>query len=809
MPAFEKLGVFYLGKKTNPQSGELSPEYLLYESKDLCTHAMCVGMTGSGKTGLCIGLLEEAAIDNIPAIIIDPKGDLGNLLLAFPELRPDDFLPWINTDEARQKGVSAEEFAREQAELWKNGLGEWEQDSERIRLFKQAADFAIYTPGSSAGLPVSIVQSFAAPSAKAMEDLDLLRERIQTTASGLLELLGIKADPLQSREHILLSNVIEHSWMAGKDLDLGELIRMIQTPPVTRIGVFDVESFYPATERFKLSMTLNNLLAAPGFKTWMEGEALDIDRMLYTANGKPRTSIFSIAHLSDSERMFFVTLLLNQVLGWMRAQPGTTSLRALLYMDEVFGFLPPIGEPPSKKPLLTLLKQARAFGLGVVLATQNPVDLDYKGLSNIGTWFIGRLQTERDKERLADGLTSASAQTAGWDVSTLMNTISNLKKRQFLMQNVHAKQPQLFGTRWAMSYLRGPLTRDQIKLLMKERVAEIPPIAPARPVAASHAAAGGRLSTRPQLPPEIRQYVSPAGKPAAGGKVVYHPYLVAGGDVQIFNNTYGVAQSEQLAHALPMEEGGPGLAWEQAFSFSFEPGILSGQAVEGAEYTSMSSEAAKPSTYNRLDQDYENFVFRNYQLLLWKSASTGQLSRPGEAERDFRIRLSQTGHERRDLEMDRLKRQYASKIATLERQLLAARQQVEREEDQYKQKQMDTAISAGSSLLGMLLGGKKGLKGGVTQAARSATRMSKEKQDVERAQEKAAQLEARLQELQAQLQRDVEKISGQFDPMLETLQQIVLRPKKSDILQRWYGILWVPFLHRDDGTRESLVAQIG
>lgn len=807
MPAFEKLGVFYLGRKVDPQSGQLSADYLLYESKDLCTHAMCVGMTGSGKTGLCIGLLEEAAIDNIPAIIIDPKGDLGNMLLAFPDLQPQEFLPWINTDEARQKGVSAEDYANEQADLWKTGLGEWEQDGERIRMFKQATDFAIYTPGSTAGLPVSIVQSFAAPSGKALEDLDLLRERIQTTTSGILGLLGINADPLQSREHILLSNIIEQSWMSGKDLDLGELIRMIQTPPMARIGVFDMESFYPSAERFKLSMTLNNLLAAPGFKTWMEGEALDIDRMLYTESGKPRTAIFSIAHLSDSERMFFVTLLLNQVLGWMRAQPGTTSLRAILYMDEVFGFLPPIGEPPSKKPLLTLLKQARAFGLGVVLATQNPVDLDYKGLSNIGTWFIGRLQTERDKERLADGLTSASAQNAGLDSATLMNIISNLKKRQFLMQNINAKQPQLFGTRWALSYLRGPLTRDHIKILMKDRVS-LDQTAPAQAAAPPRSALGGSYTSSPQLPPEMRQYVASPAKPVSGEKIVYHPYLLAGGDVQIFNNTYGVSQTEQVAHALPLEEGTMGLAWEQAVAFRFEPGILSGQAVEGAGYAALPSEAAKLVTYNRLDKDYENFLFRNYQLYLWKNAATGQVSLPGEPERDFRIRLSQTGHERRDLEVDRLKRKYASKIDTLERQLLTARHQVEREESQYKQKQMDTALSAGSSILGMLLGGRSA-RGGVTRAARSATRMSKEKQDVERALEKVANLEERLQELQEQFRQDAEQISSSLDPMSETLQQIVLRPKKTDILQRWYGILWVPYLYRQDGTRESLLPQIG
>ncbi|MBP6201330.1 MAG: ATP-binding protein, partial [Nitrospira sp.] len=406
---FETLGVFYLGRPYDLAAKQAKPGWLLYDSKDLVTHAVCVGMTGSGKTGLCVGLLEEAAIDGIPAIVIDPKGDLANLLLTFPQLRGEDFAPWINEDDARKKGLSAADFAAQQATLWQKGLGDWGQSGERIKKLRDAADFAVYTPGSNAGLPVSILKSFAAPSAELLDDAELLRERIGTTVTSLLGLIGVEADPIKSREHILLSSILDSAWRAGRDLDLPALIHQIQTPPMTKVGVLDVESFFPSKERFTLAMQLNNLLAAPGFAAWMEGEALDVGRMLYGPSGKPRIAIFSIAHLNDAERMFFVSLLLNQTLGWVRGQSGTTSLRAILYMDEIFGYFPPVANPPSKAPLLTLLKQARAFGLGVVLATQNPVDLDYKGLANTGTWFIGRLQTERDKARVMEGLEGAAA----------------------------------------------------------------------------------------------------------------------------------------------------------------------------------------------------------------------------------------------------------------------------------------------------------------------------------------------------------------------------------------------------------------
>src|SRR5512132_406789 len=448
---FEKLGVFYLGRAKSDNN------LLLYDSKDLVTHAVCVGMTGSGKTGLCITLLEEAAIDGIPAIIIDPKGDLCNLLLTFPNLAPQDFAPWV------EEGVDA----AQQAKLWKEGLAKWGQDGERIKRLRDAADFRIYTPGSNAGLPVSILKSFAAPPETIRQDNESLAERINTTVTSLLGLIGIDADPIRSREHILLSNILNQEWSTGRDLDLGGLIQKIQSPAITKVGVMDLDSFFPASDRFELAMALNHLLASPSFASWMEGEPLDIQKLLYTDKGKPRLAIFSIAHLADSERMFFVSLLLNQVLGWMRTQSGTSSLRAILYMDEIFGYFPPVANPPSKLPLLTLLKQARAFGLGVVLATQNPVDLDYKGLANTGTWFIGRLQTERDKARVLEGLEGASS-SAGkkFDKGRMEQTLAGLGNRIFLMNNVHEDEPVVFETRWCLSYLRGPLTRTQIKQLM-------------------------------------------------------------------------------------------------------------------------------------------------------------------------------------------------------------------------------------------------------------------------------------------------------------------------------------------------------
>src|SRR5512136_340761 len=600
---FERLGVFYLGRLYDLKTKKGGEALFLYDSKDLVTHAVCVGMTGSGKTGLCISLLEEAAIDGIPAIVIDPKGDLGNLMLTFPDLKAEDFAPWINLDEAQRKGISPEEYARQQAALWQQGLAGWGQDKERIRRFREAVDIAIYTPGSAAGLPVSVLSSFAKP--QVIEDADVLQEYVTNTTTSLLSLLGIQADPIRSKEHILIANILSAVWAKGQGLDMPGLIQLIQNPPLTKVGVFDLESFYPSKERYELAMSLNNLLASPGFQTWMEGDPFDISRFLYTPEGKPRIAIFSIAHLNDHERMFFVSYLLNQVLGWMRKLPGTTSLRAMVYMDEIFGYFPPVANPPSKQPLLTLLKQARAFGIGLVLATQNPVDLDYKGLSNAGTGFIGRLQTERDKERILEGLEGAAAGAGkGFEGADMDKMIAGLGNRVFLVNNVHEDGPEVFETRWALSYLAGPLTRDQIKRLMDPIKKTVAPLAPkptpavqeeARAVSPSHPAKESKFQVRqPALPPEIPQYFLPVrGKQPSGGSLIYLPAVFGEAEVRFSDVKKGFESMRTVPVLTPVEDAAIPVNWDEGEDAGLAGRDLESASSGNAEFGELPAVAAK------------------------------------------------------------------------------------------------------------------------------------------------------------------------------------------------------------------------
>ncbi len=800
-PIYEKLGLFYLGKEVDPETMALKPDYVLYDSKDLVTHAVCVGMTGSGKTGLCVSLLEEAGIDGIPAIIVDPKGDLPNLMLLFPELRPEDFRPWINEDEAAQKGLSPEDYARQQAELWKKGLADWDQNASRIKKLLETADITIYTPGSNAGLPLSILKSFEAPPPVLREDVELLSEKVSTTVSGLLGLLGIQADPLQSREHILLSNLLSLAWNSGQDLDLPTLIQQIQTPPLKRIGVFDLDSFFPAQERFQLAMRLNNLLAAPGFDLWLSGEPLDINSLLYSPSGKPRLSIISIAHLSEAQRMFFVTILLNQLLGWVRQQPGTSSLRALFYMDEIFGFFPPVSEPPSKRPLLTLLKQARAFGLGLVLTTQNPVDLDYKGLANAGTWFIGRLQTERDKDRLLDGLAGVAGNI---DLKKVSEQISSLKKRVFLMHNVHENQPVLLNTRWALSYLRGPMTRQQILTIMQSRKAQAGPEAtvstPPPPKKVSGPAADlSRI--KPSLPPEINELFMPVKtQPATLASLIYRPSVAVIGQVAIYDNRLGLSQVSDAGHYFELTGEVAGLLWDEASPLSARLEELERTPRSGAAFESLPARGL--SLLKSAENDYLDYLARSYQLTLWKSVTFQAISRPGESERDFRLRLGLLAREKRDEAVARLRQKYAGKISTLERQYLTAQQRLQKEEAQYKEKVAQSAISMGATIFGAILGRKSYQVGRATTTARSASRAYYEKMDIKRAQEQLELARARLEEMEKQLQREADAIASLYDPEREPLQTLALRPKKKDIAIRWAGLLWLPYWQLESGAVE-------
>lgn len=783
MPDYEKLGAFYLGKRTD------NSEILLYDSKDLVTHAVCVGMTGSGKTGLCIGLLEEAAIDSIPAIVIDPKGDLSNLLLTFPELKPEQFAPWVSASEAKTKGLTTEQFAEQQAELWKNGLAKWDQDGARIAKLKSSADFAIYTPGSDAGLPVSVMNSFAAPDEATRGDRETMRDLISTAATSLLGLAGIEADPMQSREHVLLSALFDNAWKDGKNLDLGALIAQIQSPPITKVGVMDLDSFFPAKDRFTLAMALNNLLASPGFEAWMQGEPLDIDRMLHTKDGKkPRISIFSIAHLSDAERMFFVSLLLNQTLAWVRRQSGTTSLRALLYMDEIFGYFPPVANPPSKKPLLTLLKQARAFGVGVVLATQNPVDLDYKGLANTGTWFIGRLQTERDKARVLEGLEGASAAAGGkFDRGEMEKILAGLGNRVFLMNNVHEDQPVLFETRWCLSYLRGPLSRQEIKKLMNERKAPVSAVQQEKAPAETKVSAG---SGRPVLPPEIVQYFLPLRN---SGTVVYEPCLLGAAEIHFIDDKKGVDEMRSLVFTTPITDDAVGVDWERCEECGEAIEDFEKTPADEASFGNLPAAAAKAKNYTAWEKAFGMWLFRSQSVELYRSPSQKLTSRPGESERDFRIRITQGSREKRDGSVEKLRAKYATKIQSLEEKKRVASQRVEREKAQAQDQTMQTIVNVGSSIFGAFFGRKTisaTNMGRVATAARSAGRVMRERGDIGRATETVEAIDQQIQDLEAQIESEVAALQSAGDASTEELETITIRPKKTNIQVKLVALGW-------------------
>lgn len=475
MPFIEAPTTFYMGRRYDPEHRRLVDDVVYYDSRDLTTHAVVLGMTGSGKTGLCITLLEEAILDNIPAIIIDPKGDITNLLLTFPDLAPQDFEPWVNVDDARRAGLDVSAYSADVAQRWRDGLQSWGIVPDRIRWLQMATKYSIYTPGSDAGLPISIVASLRAPRDGWEGNEEALREKMNGITTALLALIGMEAEPLKDREHVLIANIFEHNWRQGIDLTLEEIILQVQKPPFNKLGVFPIDKYMSEKARFKLAMDLNSIIAAPSFQSWLQGQPLDVQSLLYQPNGRPRVAIFYIAHLSEAERMFITTLLLENMLGWMRTLSGTTSLRALLYVDEMFGYFPPYPRnPPTKEPMLRLLKQARAFGLGLVLATQNPGDLDYKGLTNAGTWFIGRLQSDNDRQKVMAGLQSMATAQENMDLRDVEAMVANITPRVFLMRNVHDDGgPTLVHTRWAMSFLRGPLTRLQIQHLMKSQRQEL------------------------------------------------------------------------------------------------------------------------------------------------------------------------------------------------------------------------------------------------------------------------------------------------------------------------------------------------
>jgi hypothetical protein len=821
----ERLGSFYLGAEFDLKAGERTEIPTNYDARDLTTHAVCVGMTGSGKTGLCIGLLEEAAIDSVPAILVDPKGDITNLLLQFPELRPEDFKPWVNPDDARRKGKTVDEYSEFTADLWRDGLADWGTGPDRIRQLQESADFSIYTPGSDAGIPISILSSLAAPDLDFDEHAEAIRERINGTVVALLGLVDIKADPVRSREAILLSSIFEHFWRENEDLDLTKLIMSIQNPPVRQLGVFDVDTFYPEKERFELAMAFNSLVAAPTFQAWLKGEALDIDRLLYTEDGKPRHSIFYIAHLSDSERMFFVTLLLENVLTWMRRQTGTTSLRALLYFDEVFGFFPPTAEPPSKRPLLTLLKQARAFGLGVVLVTQNPVDLDYKGLTNAGTWFIGKLQAERDKDRVLEGLKGAIAEAGGGGEKTDYDrSISQLGSRVFLMHNVNEDQPIVFHTRWAMSYLRGPLTKPQVKKLMEARKAEVEagestgPRPKKAPVSVSEGRAPdaplatpeGFSPTPPALAPDVSQVFLPMelGEQEAirevgqhteqdvevtGVQLVYEPAVVGAAEVHFVDRKRDIDEQVEKLLVTPVPDEAHGVDWDEADTLPVglrdlreDPERVA--ADQGPFFTSVPERANTARELQSISKDLADWLYYNSRLPIALHPELGIAQDPGESERAFKIRLKQAARERRDAEVDALEEKYAARLDKLEDKLRKKEHDLAADEADHQARKQEELLGAGETVLGMFMGRRRSL----SRVASKRRMTRKAKLEAEETKDDIADIQEDIAELEAELKEAADEITQRWENAVDDLTTQELKPRRTDVDVQMVAIAWLP-----------------
>jgi len=800
---FEKLGSFYLGKEYDIKNNKLTDNLVMYDSRNFTTHAVCIGMTGSGKTGLCIDILEEAALDNIPAIIIDPKGDITNLLLTFPELKKENFSPWVDPDEANRKGMSIEEYAQQQAEMWKKGLSDWGQDEKRIKMLRDSTDFLIYTPGSEAGTPVSILHSFDAPSTSWEDESELIREQIQGIVSGILGLIGIEADPINSREHILLSNIFEYFWSKNQNLDIGKLILSIQNPPFRTLGVFEIDTFIPNKDRMTLSMKLNSLIASPSFKNWLEGQPLDISEFMKNKDGKPRHSIFYIAHLNDSERMFFVTLLFNQIISWMRKQSGTNSLRTIIYMDEIFGYFPPVANPPSKKPLLTLLKQARAFGVGIILATQNPVDLDYKGLTNTGTWFIGRLQTERDKQRLLEGLDTISSSSKGsLNREEIDKLISNLGKRVFILHSVHENTPVIFQTRWAMSYLRGPLTKNEIKSLMKNKIPEVP-VSSSKSIVSNEISIDKTTSSRPTISSEIQQVFIPLTKSSnlvmqeiknknqsqisfETANLIYNPGALGKALIHYQDKITDLREDLEKTLILRSSEL---MNWEKSEEIKISNLLTKPEA--NAKFGEISGNINDSKDFNELKKNFADFIFYNSNFKLYHSPLIKIYSKPRESKSDFILRITQMARERRDEEVDKIEEKYSKDLQKLKEKLERSQEVLLKKQATANSLKQEAMVSAGESVIKIFMGRRS-----TTSASKAMNKYQKSKTvaiDIQEAQKDIETLNKEMELLENKLKIEVESIKERREKEISEIKEVLIQPKKSDIEVKIVSLAWIPY----------------
>jgi uncharacterized protein YjbJ (UPF0337 family) len=783
---------FFLGGVIDPVHGERTGEIVHLESHHLTTHGVIVGMTGSGKTGLGIGLLEEALIDGVPCLVIDPKGDMGNLALNFPNFEGSDFRPWIDEGEARRNGEDPDEVAAQTAATWEAGLKSWHIEPARLRTLEQRSTVTIYTPGSSAGVPLNIIGSLEHPGMDFEDNAELLRDEIEGYVSSILTLADVDADPVSGREHILLSNIIEQAWTAGESLTIEKLIGEIPHPSkIRKLGVFDLDTFFPEKDRMAFAMQLNTLVASPSFQSWSTGVSLNIESLLYDGD-KPRAAVLYLAHLSDGERQFVVTLLLSKLVTWMRTQQGTSSLRALVYMDEVFGFAPPSAEPPSKKPILTILKQARAFGVGMVLSTQNPVDLDYKAMSNAGTWMVGRLQTERDKARILEGLTSAAGDT---DVGVFDEMISGLGKRQFVLQSTRRKAPTVFGTRWAQSFLAGPLTREQVSSLTDPGEISTPDAQPSvTPEAETAPIPDDTVALMPDIADGIdvsfvtdsTPWLEAVGADSSGSTL--SPVVAATVDLLYDDQYADVSHTEEFeAIIAPVDDV---VTSENLHIVDHDARDFTDAQPPGAGFAILDEKIQNKTWWRDLESSLKEYLYRNRSVTVFKNPDLKLYSRIGESESEFTDRCRTAAEDAADEAAAALRDKYEARLERVKDQLRAAERRVDELEVDVSSRKQQEVLGGVGDLLGSLFGGKRtttALKGAASR--RSQVRRIQER--LETAEAKVADKADDIVELEADLADDILEITSEWEDKAENIETVEIGLEKTDISVRELRLAWV------------------
>jgi len=752
----------HIGRRDG-QPVELDPE-------DFRTHGVVVGMTGSGKTGLCLVMLEEFVRAGVPVIAIDPKGDLGNLSLVFPELSAEDFEPWADGEDAQAL-----------ADRWREGLGGHGLGPEELAELRAKLDLTLYTPGSEAGVPVDVVAALSAPAD--ISDAEALRGLVSDTVSGLLSLVGKTADPVRDPAHIVLCTLLEGAWNKGEDLDLESLITLLVDPPFEKVGVFPTDRFFPPDDRMDMAMKLNGVIASPSFAAWMRGAPMDVEGMLQGG-----VHVFCLAHLDEAERQFFVALLLGRIVAWTRMQPGTERLRALVFLDEAAGYLPPNPKkPPTKGPVLTLMKQARAVGLGVLLATQNPIDLDYKALSNAGLWFVGRLRTEQDRRRLLKGLPDPDVDLAG------------LEKRQFLLARAKGGT-ELFGTRWAMCYLRGPFTRREIQA---QRRADTPavPVAPPPvvlgdekwklpdippPIAVEQSVLDARTVFSARLGPVFSAFAEPARQ---DGRVVYRPALHAELALRFEQARHGFVLDHSEHRVLfPLPEEG--------FADAFHRPRL-----EPDDFVEVPDEGLFANVPDWIDEEREwktaraqlvDAVYRTETRGMFVNPTLRLYGRAGETREQFAKRCKAAVQDRIDAKVSKLQAGLEKKVASIEKRIASRTRMLEEKERQLSSRKAEEVVNAGEVLLSLFTGRRRSLSGVVSKRGRTSDARAR----VAKVEAEIDALRDEMADLILQTDEKMSSIRAEQYAVLDDTEEREVRLRKKDITVVRMGLLWIPVTRR-------------